>query len=76
MVLGDPVSGREFFDRNKQLGILFSTLEDFEKRQKRNLAIIGLRKIGKTSLIKEFIRRLNKNRSKIVCLDILNTFVL
>lgn len=70
MVLGDPVSGKEFFDRNKEKGILYSVLEDFEKGQKRNLAIIGLRKIGKTSLIKEFIRTTNKNKPKILCLDI------
>ena len=70
MVLGDPVSGKEFFDRNKEQGILFSTLDDFEKGQKRNIAIIGLRKIGKTSLIKEFIRRLHKTKPKIICLDI------
>lgn len=70
MVLGDPVSGKEFFDRNKELGVLFSVLEEFERQQKRNLAIIGIRKIGKTSLIKEFIRKLNKNKPKIICLDI------
>jgi len=50
MVLGDPVSGKDFFDRNTERGILYSSLEDFEKGQKRNVAIIGLRKIGKTSL--------------------------
>ncbi len=70
MVLGDPVSGKEFFDRNKEKGFLYSVLEDFEKGQKRNVAIVGLRKIGKTSLIKEFIRTINKNKPRILCLDI------
>jgi AAA+ ATPase superfamily predicted ATPase len=59
MVLGDPVSGRDFFDRNREMGILFSTLEEFKNKGKRNIALIGIRKIGKTSIIKEFIRRLN-----------------
>ncbi|MBW2975659.1 AAA family ATPase [Candidatus Woesearchaeota archaeon] len=70
MVLGDPVSGKEFFDRNKEMAILFSTLRDFESGTKRNIAIIGLRKIGKTSLITEFIRRLNKNTPSTICLSI------
>jgi uncharacterized protein len=70
MVLGDPVSGRDFFDRNREMGILFSTLEEFKNKEKRNIALIGIRKIGKTSIIKEFIRRLNKSKPDIVCLDI------
>ncbi len=70
MVLGDPVSGKDFFDRNLEKGILYSSLEDFEKGQKRNVAIIGLRKIGKTSLIKQFITTLHKNKPRLVCLDI------
>ncbi len=70
MVLGDPVTGKEFFDRNKQTAILFSTLEDYKKGKKRNIAIIGLRKIGKTSLMKEFIRRLHKSNHGILCLDV------
>ena len=38
MVLGDPVSGKEFFDRNKEMAILFSALNDFKKgnRKKEN----------------------------------------
>jgi len=32
MVLGDPVSGRDFFDRNREMGILFSTLEEFKNK--------------------------------------------
>lgn len=70
MVLGDPVSGKDFFDRNREMGILFSTLEDFKNKEKRNIALIGIRKIGKTSIIKEFIRRLNKTKPEIICLDI------
>lgn len=62
MVLGDPVSGKEFFDRNREMTVLFSALNDFRKGTKKNIAIIGIRKIGKTSLIKEFIRKLDKEK--------------
>lgn len=70
MVLGDPVSGREFYNRNKEMAVLFSTLRDYEKGIKKNLAIIGLRKIGKTSLIEEFIRKIHETKREIICLEI------
>ncbi|MFH0954491.1 MAG: ATP-binding protein [Candidatus Micrarchaeota archaeon] len=60
--LGDPVSGEYFINREQELGVLQRRLDGFLKgEQKRNIAIIGHRKIGKTSLTSEFIK---KNKSK------------
>ncbi|MFH1752407.1 MAG: hypothetical protein ABH821_05730, partial [archaeon] len=61
--LGDPVYGKDFVNRVKELDLLSRRLDSFiGEGQKRNLALIGLRKIGKTSIIREFIKRnLNKN---------------
>ena len=70
MVLGDPVSGRDFFGRDKELRILSYTLDEFKNKEKNNVALIGIRKIGKTSIIKEFIRRLNGSEPDVICLDV------
>ena len=70
MPLGDPVSGTDFFGRNHELKLLASTLEEFRNKEKRNLALIGIRKIGKTSIIKEFIQRLNASEPDVICLDV------
>ena len=70
MVLGDPVSGKDFFGRKKEMETLSSILEESKNEEKRNVALIGIRKIGKTSIIKEFIRRLNNSEPDILCLEI------
>ena len=70
MVLGDPVSGTDFFGRDKELRILSYTLDEFRNKEKNNVALIGIRKIGKTSIIKEFIRRLNDSEPDVLCLDV------
>ena len=59
--LGDPVSGDFFFNRGKELDLLKRRLDTFiNEGQRRNIALIGLRKIGKSSLIDEFIKRNEK----------------
>lgn len=60
--LGDPVSGEYFINREQELNLLQRRLDSFlNNEQKRNVAIIGHRKIGKTSLTSEFIK---KNKQK------------
>ena len=55
---GDPVYGEDFFDREETLSLLERRTISFKQGDKRNLAIIGLRKMGKTSILLEFKRRL------------------
>src|SRR5262245_55147136 len=52
-----PVSGLAFHDRAAELGRLQTLADDLRKGSPRWLAIIGPRKIGKTSLILELSRR-------------------
>jgi len=55
---GDPVYGEDFFDRDEILSLLQRRMASFRQGDKRNLALIGLRKTGKTSILLEFKRRL------------------
>ena len=55
---GDPVYGEDFFDREETLSLLERRTVSFKQGDKRNLAIIGLRKMGKTSILLEFKRRI------------------
>jgi len=55
-MLGDPVVGKEFFDREEILRLLQRRLKDLRGGKRRNIAILGLRKTGKTSILLEFIR--------------------
>ena len=57
-MLGDPVIGKAFFNREKEISLLLRRVSLFKSEEKRNLAIIGLRKTGKTSLILEFFSRI------------------
>ncbi|MBN1941040.1 MAG: ATP-binding protein [Candidatus Diapherotrites archaeon] len=62
--LGDPVSGEFFFNRVKELDLLKRRLDAFtNEHQRRNIALIGLRKIGKSSLLDEFIKRNEKTEN-------------
>jgi len=53
---GDPVYGEDFFDRQEILLLLNRRLASFKDGEKRNLTLIGLRKMGKTSILFEFKR--------------------
>jgi len=55
---GDPVYGEDFFDRDEILALLKRRMDSFRNGEKRNLALIGLRKTGKTSILLEYKRRI------------------
>ncbi len=68
--IGDPVFGEEFINREEELATLERRLNAFiEEDKKRNIAILGLRKVGKTSLIGQFIRA-NKKNPKLLAVQI------
>jgi len=52
-MVGDPVTGDEFFDREDIMKRLDILLDKFKKGKRQNVALMGLRKIGKTSIIFE-----------------------
>ncbi|MBI3412471.1 MAG: ATP-binding protein [Candidatus Aenigmarchaeota archaeon] len=59
--LGDPVIGSEFINREEELGVLDRRVDSFIKEgKKRNIAVLGLRKVGKTSLMQQFIKHYKK----------------
>jgi AAA+ ATPase superfamily predicted ATPase/Holliday junction resolvase len=62
-----PATDGFFFDREDELETLQETVEALERGQQRWLAILGLRKIGKTSLLLELARR-NQSRARNVSL--------
>jgi AAA+ ATPase superfamily predicted ATPase len=63
--IGPSVEGDDFFGREKELKWMGEILEP----KKGSLFIPGPRRIGKTSLVKEFIRQ-NKNKYKFVYFDL------
>ncbi|MHA1580927.1 MAG: AAA family ATPase [Candidatus Baldrarchaeia archaeon] len=52
----NPVQKPFFFNREKELQTLISAVKEVEKGQGRIFLILGSKKMGKTSLIKEFLR--------------------
>ncbi len=67
--LGDPVSGENFINRQYELDLLNRRLASFVNGSRRNIAIIGLRKIGKSSIIQEFIQR-NKKEGQYIFIQV------
>lgn len=63
--IGHAVEGDEFFGRERELARMAEILED----KKASIFIPGPRRIGKTSIVKEFIRR-HKDRYKFVYFDL------
>jgi len=63
--IGHAVSGDEFFGRERELSILAEILAD----KRASVLIPGPRRIGKTSIVKEFIRR-NKDTHNTVYFDL------
>jgi|GEM_PF-1263966 len=59
-LVGDPVKGEDFFNRKEELELLKRRIDSYKKGKKRNVALIGLRKIGKTSIIFE-LKRIYQN---------------
>ncbi len=58
-MLGNPVQGEAFYDRDRLLELLTRELHGFLQQGTRaHLALIGPRKVGKTSLLFELQRRL------------------
>ncbi|MCP4681680.1 MAG: ATP-binding protein [Desulfobacterales bacterium] len=62
---GHWVDGDEFFGRERELSIMAEILAD----ERASLLIPGPRRIGKTSIVKEFIRR-TEDKYKIVYFDL------
>ncbi len=63
--IGHAVEGEEFFGRDKELARMGEILEN----KKASIFIPGPRRIGKTSIVKEFIRR-HKDKYKFVYFDL------
>jgi len=64
-----PVTNAGFFDREREVERLLSLVQDLEAGSPTWLAILGPRKIGKTSLILECARRAASERIVIVSID-------
>lgn len=60
--LSKPVSGWQFFGREKQLRDIIDG--------KENLIIVGARRVGKTSLLREATRRLQRENKKAYYVDV------
>lgn len=59
-------TGREIFtNREKELSFLWQLAEDLRKRRPRHLAILGLRRAGKTLLMREHAARLQEKGTAI-----------
>ncbi|MEM4358996.1 MAG: ATP-binding protein [Candidatus Bilamarchaeaceae archaeon] len=58
--VGGPVVGKDFYGREKVLEMLY---KDLVKRGKLGYVIYGPRRIGKTSLLEEFVNRVKKKSS-------------
>ncbi|MCP4219071.1 MAG: ATP-binding protein [bacterium] len=63
--VGHAVAGENFFGREKEL----ERMEEIWENKAAGIFIPGPRRIGKTSLVKEFIRR-NKERLKVIYFDL------
>ncbi len=50
-----PVTGSFFFNRTKELAELVNTVELLKQGSTKYLALIGQRKTGKTSLLRQFM---------------------
>lgn len=62
-----PVTGANFFNRRKELDELVRTIRPLKKGSSKYLALIGQRKIGKTSLLRHFVEGVND--PKLVCYE-------
>ncbi len=61
-VVGKPVTGEHFIDRESELRRLWSLVMGLRSRASSNAALIGLRRTGKTSILENLIIMLEKER--------------
>ncbi len=61
-VVGRPVTGRHFVNREAELRRLLSLVRGVEKGSSSNAALIGLRRTGKTSILENLVIKLKPNR--------------
>jgi predicted AAA+ superfamily ATPase len=62
-IFGVPVSDEDtFFGREKELRLIFDTLEDVPRGQKQDLVVLGPRRIGKSSLLRRLVGLLKPNK--------------
>ena len=59
---GVPVRGENFFGRKEELQVILDTLENVPRGQKQDLAILGPRRIGKSSLLYRLVDLLTPHR--------------
>jgi AAA+ ATPase superfamily predicted ATPase len=67
--INQPVTDLAFFDRDKEVERLLALIAELEAGAPSWLAILGPRKIGKTSLILECSRRSTQARVRIAAID-------
>jgi hypothetical protein len=68
-----PVVARGFYDRQRELGDLARAVSSLEEGAPRWVAILGPRKIGKTSLVFELARRTGRPDLPFMVLDVART---
>ena len=61
-----PVSGELFYDRQRELDDLLAAVQSLKTDVPKYYALLGMRKVGKTSLLVEFARRLVNEPSVVV----------
>ena len=61
-IVGKPVTGEYFVDREEELRRLLTLMEGVQKGASSNSALVGLRRTGKTSILENLVVRLEPNR--------------
>jgi Cdc6-like AAA superfamily ATPase len=64
-VYGRPVTSPYFTDRETEISLLISEIESLKQGVNINVALLGQRGVGKTSLIKNTMLRLEKDQQVI-----------
>jgi len=62
----DPVTGKNFYDREEYLALLLKRAKGLADGYRQNVAILGEETFGKTSLILQFILKLQENSPRIL----------
>jgi len=60
---GKPVTGKYFIDREEELDKLYNDAIKVKRGGEVNIALIGLRRTGKTSLLRNLVKRLKEDKS-------------
>ncbi len=64
-----PVTDHSFFDREQELGQLSQAVQQLREGAPQWVALLGSRKVGKTSLLMELSRRCRDEETRFVILD-------